>query len=93
MASIRYTLTKFLFKSLVRPMMKKAASDPEKFLKEQYKAQQKRNYRFRIFTKNTTSMKKRQAEFRIIPFTAGTKKAAVRVHKKSSCCTFSAAAL
>ncbi len=42
MASIRYTLTKFLFKSLVRPMMKKAASDPEKFLKEQYKAQQKK---------------------------------------------------
>ena len=42
MASIRYTLTKFLFKSLVRPMMKKAASDPEHFLKEQYKAQQKK---------------------------------------------------
>lgn len=42
MASIRYTLTKFLFKSFVRPMMKKAASDPEHFLKEQYKAQQKK---------------------------------------------------
>ena len=42
MASIRYKLTRFLFKSFVRPMMKKAAVDPEKFLKEQYKARQKK---------------------------------------------------
>ncbi|MBM7021912.1 alpha/beta hydrolase [Treponema sp. Marseille-Q4523] len=42
MASIQYKLTKFLFKSLVRPMMKKAAADPEKFLQEQYKARQKK---------------------------------------------------
>ena len=30
------------YKSLVRPMMKKAAADPEKFFQEQYKAQQKK---------------------------------------------------
>lgn len=42
MASIRYKLTRFLFKSFVRPMMKKAAADPEKFLKEQYKTRQKK---------------------------------------------------
>ena len=37
MASIRYNLTKFMFKHLVRPMMKKAAKDPERFMEQQRK--------------------------------------------------------
>ena len=56
MASIQYTLTKFLFKSLVRPMMKKAAADPEKFLQEQYKAQQKKT---RCLPQNTLRLPQR----------------------------------
>ena len=73
----------------------KPAAKPAKSVKsaKTVKHRKKRNYRFRIFTKNTTSMKKRQAEFLIMPYTADIKKAAVRVRKKSSCCTFSAAAL
>lgn len=42
MLSIRYKLTAFLFKRMVRPMMKKAATEPERFLEEQCKARQKK---------------------------------------------------
>ncbi len=37
MASIRYNLTKFMFKNLMRPVMKKAAKDPERFMEQQRK--------------------------------------------------------
>ena len=42
MASIRYNLTKFMFKHFVRPMMKKAAKDPERFMEQQRKKREKK---------------------------------------------------
>ena len=42
MASIRYNLTKFMFKHLVRPMMKKATRDPERFIEKQRTKREKK---------------------------------------------------
>lgn len=43
MASIRYNLTKFMFKHLVRPMMKKAAKAPERFMEQQRKKRESKS--------------------------------------------------
>lgn len=42
MPSIRYGLTKFMFKHVVRPMMKKAARDPERFIEKQRTKREKK---------------------------------------------------
>lgn len=40
MISIRYRLTEFMFRHFVKPMMKNAATEPEKFFEKQLKRQQ-----------------------------------------------------
>ncbi len=51
MPSIRYKLTALLFKHMVRPMMKKAAAEPERFLDEQCKTRQKKKLPLAVFHK------------------------------------------